>query len=144
MWKLHLISHCPFPLIKSQTSVSLHFKQPKLPTSVMTSVCTLLNVNFFNSLLLIRCSHIAKHTGSCKLLHCREKDKLHVEWVQNWNNVFKELQEYVKKYHTTGLSWNTRGGNAMGNLKAAPPNCGVPPPPPRMLLDVIFIQVLLM
>ncbi|XP_071546629.1 adenylyl cyclase-associated protein 1 isoform X2 [Panulirus ornatus] len=60
----------------------------------------------------------------------REKDKLHVEWVQNWNNVFKELQEYVKKYHTTGLSWNSRGGNAMANLKAAPANCGVPPPPP--------------
>ncbi|KAG7168594.1 adenylyl cyclase-associated protein 1-like isoform X2 [Homarus americanus] len=60
----------------------------------------------------------------------REKDKVHVEWVQNWNNVFKELQEYVKKHHTTGLSWNTRGGNAMANLKAAPANCGVPPPPP--------------
>lgn len=60
----------------------------------------------------------------------REKDKLHVEWVQNLNNVWKELQEYVRKYHTTGLSWNTRGGNAMNNLKAAPPNCGVPPPPP--------------
>lgn len=60
----------------------------------------------------------------------REKDKLHVEWVQNWNNVFKELQEYVRKYHTTGLAWNTRGGNAMNNLNAAPPNCGVPPPPP--------------
>ncbi|KAK8739450.1 hypothetical protein OTU49_017418 [Cherax quadricarinatus] len=60
----------------------------------------------------------------------REKDKIHVEWVQNWNNVFKELQEYVKRYHTTGLSWNTRGGNAMANLKAAPANCGVPPPPP--------------
>ncbi|MPC34755.1 Adenylyl cyclase-associated protein 1 [Portunus trituberculatus] len=62
----------------------------------------------------------------------REKDKVHVEWVQNLNNVWKELQEYVRKYHTTGLSWNTRGGNAMNNLKAAPPNCGVPPPPPRM------------
>ncbi|XP_069160843.1 adenylyl cyclase-associated protein 1-like isoform X2 [Procambarus clarkii] len=60
----------------------------------------------------------------------REKDKIHVEWVQNWNNVFKELQEYVKKHHTTGLSWNTRGGNAMANLKPAPANCGVPPPPP--------------
>ncbi|XP_045118768.1 adenylyl cyclase-associated protein 1-like isoform X6 [Portunus trituberculatus] len=60
----------------------------------------------------------------------REKDKVHVEWVQNLNNVWKELQEYVRKYHTTGLSWNTRGGNAMNNLKAAPPNCGVPPPPP--------------
>lgn len=60
----------------------------------------------------------------------RDKDKMHVEWVQNWNNVFKELQQYVKTHHTTGLSWNTRGGNAMANLKAAPPNCGVPPPPP--------------
>ncbi|KAG0726801.1 Adenylyl cyclase-associated protein 1 [Chionoecetes opilio] len=60
----------------------------------------------------------------------REVDKIHVEWVQNWSNVFKDLQEYVRKYHTTGLAWNTRGGNAMGNLKAAPPNCGVPPPPP--------------
>ncbi|XP_066977685.1 adenylyl cyclase-associated protein 1 isoform X3 [Macrobrachium rosenbergii] len=60
----------------------------------------------------------------------REKDKLHVEWVQNWNNVFKELQSYVLAHHTTGLSWNTRGGNAMNNLKPAPANCGVPPPPP--------------
>ncbi|KAK3889630.1 hypothetical protein Pcinc_006375 [Petrolisthes cinctipes] len=60
----------------------------------------------------------------------REKNKLHVEWVQHWNGVFRELQEYVKKNHTTGLSWNTRGGNAMKNLNDAPPNCGVPPPPP--------------
>ncbi|KAK4304249.1 hypothetical protein Pmani_013004 [Petrolisthes manimaculis] len=60
----------------------------------------------------------------------REKNKIHVEWVQHWNGVFRELQEYVKKYHTTGLSWNTRGGNAMKNLNDAPPNCGVPPPPP--------------
>nr|XP_027212254.1 adenylyl cyclase-associated protein 1-like isoform X2 [Penaeus vannamei] len=60
----------------------------------------------------------------------KDKDKVHVEWVQHWNNVFKELQQYVKTHHTTGLSWNTRGGNAMSNLKAAPANCGVPPPPP--------------
>ncbi|XP_042888690.1 adenylyl cyclase-associated protein 1-like isoform X4 [Penaeus japonicus] len=60
----------------------------------------------------------------------KDKDKVHVEWVQHWNNVFKELMQYVKTHHTTGLSWNTRGGNAMSNLKAAPANCGVPPPPP--------------
>lgn len=93
-----------------------------------------------NSLIEVYCQRKPKYYlrqewlcdgNLCNVCACREKDKIHVEWVQNLNNVWKELQEYVRKYHTTGLSWNTRGGNAMKNLNTAPPNCGVPPPPPR-------------
>ncbi|XP_076066666.1 adenylyl cyclase-associated protein 1 isoform X2 [Oratosquilla oratoria] len=60
----------------------------------------------------------------------RDKDKKHVEWVQHWNTVFKDLQEYVRKFHTTGAAWNAGGGDALTNLKAAPPAGSVPPPPP--------------
>eukprot|EP00106_Octopus_bimaculoides_P023564 XP_014791006.1 PREDICTED: adenylyl cyclase-associated protein 1-like [Octopus bimaculoides] len=36
----------------------------------------------------------------------KEKDATHVEWTKAWINALKELQSYVKEYHTTGLSWN--------------------------------------
>jgi len=33
------------------------------------------------------------------------KDQQQVDWVMNFNNFLKELQVYVKQYHTTGLVW---------------------------------------
>ena len=53
-----------------------------------------------------------------------------MDWVQNWNNVFKELQAYIKQHHTTGLTWNPKGGNPVDNLKTPPTGSGAPPPPP--------------
>nr|KAJ3419850.1 F-actin-capping protein subunit alpha [Polyrhizophydium stewartii] len=42
----------------------------------------------------------------------KEKGKHHVEWVQAYTGFLGELQAYVKQWHTTGLSWNPRGGDA--------------------------------
>lgn len=33
------------------------------------------------------------------------KDETQVQWVQHWNSFLKELQAYVKQYHTTGVAW---------------------------------------
>lgn len=60
----------------------------------------------------------------------KDKDKTHVAWTSDWIGIFKEMQSYVKQYHTTGVSWNPKGGRALDNLKEAPNASGVPPPPP--------------
>lgn len=79
----------------------------------------------------------------------REKDKLHVEWVNAWTGVFSELGDYIKQHHTTGVTWNPRGTNALDNLKEAapaaggpppPPPGGIPPPPPMVKLEPKVIQ----
>ena len=38
-----------------------------------------------------------------------DRDKTHVEWVRAWIQVLVELQAFIKKYHTTGLTWNAKG-----------------------------------
>jgi len=58
----------------------------------------------------------------------KEKDKTHVDWVKGWVSTLTELQAYVKKYYTTGLTWNPAGGEA--SVKAPAPAGGAPPPPP--------------
>jgi len=65
----------------------------------------------------------------------KEKDKTHVEWVRAWIQVLVELQAFIKKYHTTGLTWNAKGGDAMqsksrGSAQAPPPAGPAPPPMP--------------
>jgi len=70
----------------------------------------------------------------------KEKDKTHVEWVKAWVAALSELQSYVKQYHTTGLVWNPKGGDAMSASGGAgapppPPPAGLPPPPPMPVLD---------
>ncbi|KDQ59424.1 hypothetical protein JAAARDRAFT_32984 [Jaapia argillacea MUCL 33604] len=63
----------------------------------------------------------------------KEKDPKHVEWVRAYIAILKEMQEYIKQYHTTGLVWNAKGialdqyeANSTASSAAAPP----PPPPP--------------
>jgi len=61
------------------------------------------------------------------------KDELHVSWVQAFNGFLKDLIPYIKKNHTTELSWNPRGGDALsfaGGAAPAPSSGGAPPPPP--------------
>lgn len=60
----------------------------------------------------------------------REKDRIHVDWVHSLNSIYKELQAYIKQHHTTGVSWNPRGGNLLNNLSNSPAPGGIPPPPP--------------
>ncbi|XP_043460933.1 adenylyl cyclase-associated protein 2 isoform X2 [Leptopilina heterotoma] len=57
----------------------------------------------------------------------KEKDKTHVDWCKAWIQVLSELNQYVRKHHTTGLVW-AKGG------AVPPPPAGVPPPPPCMPL----------
>ena len=53
------------------------------------------------------------------LTPCR--DKQHVDWVKAYVEFLSELQVYVKKWHTTGLAWNPKGGDASAaNPSAAP------------------------
>jgi len=62
----------------------------------------------------------------------KEKSKIHVEWVKSWIETLADLQMYVKVYYTTGLVWNTNGGDAMQAAKSSTPTTttGAPPPPP--------------
>jgi adenylyl cyclase-associated protein len=61
-------------------------------------------------------------------------DQTHIEWVHAFNNFLKELQAYIKKNHTTGLTWNPKGGDASSSQTSsssiAPPPPGPPPPAP--------------
>jgi adenylyl cyclase-associated protein len=66
----------------------------------------------------------------------KEKDPSQLVWIQAFLTVLTELFGYVKKYHTTGLSWNAKGGDAKSAPAASAPvatpapSAGGPPPPP--------------
>lgn len=49
----------------------------------------------------------------------KDKDKAHLDFVQSWLKVLSDLQAYVKKNHTTGLSWNPRGEDSAGQAPVA-------------------------
>ena len=60
----------------------------------------------------------------------KEKDRTHVDWVKAWLCTLTELQAYVKKYYTTGLTWNPAVGEAKALVKAggaSPPRHPSPP-----------------
>jgi len=65
------------------------------------------------------------------LVEFKKKDETQVEWVSHWNNFLKELATYIKKHHTTELTWNPRGGDANAAAAAAPAPSGGAPPPPK-------------
>jgi adenylyl cyclase-associated protein len=49
----------------------------------------------------------------------KEKDPIHIEWVKQWIKILNQLHNYVKQYHTDGLTWNysnTSHENAFSNL----------------------------
>lgn len=47
------------------------------------------------------------------------KDQNQVDWVNHLNGFLKALQPYIKTHHTTGLSWNAKGGDAPASAPAA-------------------------
>jgi len=74
-------------------------------------------------------------------------DDKHVNWVKSLNQMFDDLQAYVKQHHTTGVAWNVKGEPATlkqlkekpkkaqkpgkgGSAPAPPPPSGPAPPPP--------------
>ena len=46
----------------------------------------------------------------------KEKDGRHGTWVRSWVETLAALQDFVKRFHTTGLVWNPRGGEASLNV----------------------------
>jgi len=61
----------------------------------------------------------------------KAKSEKHVEWTKTWSQTLNELQAYVKAHHTTGLTWNPKGGEASaGAPPPPPPGAPLPPPPP--------------
>jgi len=72
------------------------------------------------------------------LMEFKNKDggEVHKNWVHAINEFLKELKNYVKQYHTTGVSWNAKGGDASsasassGESSAPPPPSGGGPPAP--------------
>ena len=36
----------------------------------------------------------------------------HVDWTKSWVSALANLHAMVKQYHTTGLVWNPKGGDA--------------------------------
>jgi len=69
------------------------------------------------------------------LMEFKKTDQDQVAWVHSWNEFMKDLAAYIKKFHTTGLTWNPRGGDASSAkggaaAAAAPAKGGAPAPPP--------------
>ncbi|XP_068602923.1 adenylyl cyclase-associated protein 1-like [Brachionichthys hirsutus] len=71
----------------------------------------------------------AKFYTNRVLKEYKDKDKTHVEWVKAYIAIWDDLQLYIKKHHTTGLSWNKTGSVASAPAPSAPVG-GCPPPPP--------------
>merc|ERR1711974_37236 len=80
----------------------------------------------------------AQFYGNRVIKEFKGKDQNQVNFAQGWFNFLKELAKYVKQYHTTGVTWNPKGGDASSRVSEAdsaddgapPPPSGGPPPPP--------------
>ncbi|MCJ1309258.1 hypothetical protein MMC25_002916 [Agyrium rufum] len=82
--------------------------------------------------------------GNKVLREFRDKDRLHVEWVQAFYRIFKTLEGYINEYHAKGVSWNNKDGvdpeEALRQVDSststpAPAASGPPPPPPLPKFD---------
>uniref|UniRef100_A0A7S4P7E0 CAP N-terminal domain-containing protein n=1 Tax=Paramoeba aestuarina TaxID=180227 RepID=A0A7S4P7E0_9EUKA len=62
------------------------------------------------------------------------KNEDHVAWCNQLKEFLGEMQKYIKQHHTTGLTWNPKGGDASAAAAAAPAasssSAGPPGPPP--------------
>ncbi|KAH7637072.1 adenylate cyclase-associated protein-like protein [Dermatophagoides farinae] len=59
------------------------------------------------------------------LIAYKDKNAQIVQWAKLWIEFLGQLQQYVRRNHTTGLVWNAKG-NALNGANGPPP----PPPPP--------------
>jgi adenylyl cyclase-associated protein len=46
----------------------------------------------------------------------KDTDATQVEWARSFVAILNELHDFVKRNHTTGLTWNPKGGDASGRL----------------------------
>ena len=60
----------------------------------------------------------------------KEKDSRHATWVRSWVETLTALQDFVKKYHTTGLVWNPKGGEASLDVSTPRVVTNAPAPSP--------------
>lgn len=89
--------------------------------------------------------HIAETKESARfyanrvLKEWKDKDRMHVDWINAYLGVLNALQVYVKDHYTTGLIWNANGqdassvqplSKASGAAAPAAAAGGPPPPPP--------------
>ncbi|KAG9257556.1 putative adenylate cyclase-associated protein, 70K [Emericellopsis atlantica] len=82
----------------------------------------------------------AQFWGNKVLKQYKETDPKHVEWVQSFYGIFKNLSELIKDRYPNGLTWNANGESAVEVAKSldskatpaapAPAAGGAPPPPP--------------
>ena len=42
----------------------------------------------------------------------KEQDNTNAVWVRSWVEALSELLAFVNQFHTTGLVWNAKGGDA--------------------------------
>ncbi|GAA5878362.1 hypothetical protein JCM16303_002747 [Sporobolomyces ruberrimus] len=65
----------------------------------------------------------------------KESNPKQVEWARSFVSLLEELRKYIMQHHTTGLSWNPKGGDAT-SYKPSPSGSSAstggaaPPPPP--------------
>ncbi|GAA5957589.1 hypothetical protein JCM3765_001446 [Sporobolomyces pararoseus] len=64
----------------------------------------------------------------------KDSNPKQVEWARSFISLLEELRKYIMQHHTTGLTWNPKGGDAT-TYKASSSSSGggsssVPPPPP--------------
>ncbi|VDP14189.1 unnamed protein product [Soboliphyme baturini] len=73
----------------------------------------------------------------------KDKDTIHVQWINGWIEVLTKLHDYVVKNHTTGLMWNAvqgqsseRSSTSISVNQSSMTMSGVPPPPPPMSMTI--------
>merc|ERR1712156_133819 len=54
----------------------------------------------------------------------------HVDWTKSWVSTLVNLQALVKQFHTTGLVWNPKGGDAKAQTVSTTNGGPAAPPPP--------------
>jgi len=86
----------------------------------------------------------AEFYGNRILKEFKGKDQAQCDWVAFYTNFLKELQAYIKRYHTTGTTWNPQGvdakslaGNQSTNTPPPSNSAGGPPPPPPPSVDFL-------
>lgn len=88
----------------------------------------------------------AQYYGNRVIKENKDKDPQQVEWVQAFQQIFKDLVEYIQQHYPSGITWNAKGEPLKDVVKAAasaatssmtspppappPPAGGLPPPPP--------------
>lgn len=70
--------------------------------------------------------------GNRVIKEYKGKDEKQIDWMRAFTGAIKELEEYVRTYHTTGLAWNPDGTEltSVSSAPPPPPSGGPPPPPP--------------